>query len=162
VDGQRAYARVRAGEVVDLPARRVTIHSLEVTAVDLPTVEISVHCSSGTFIRAIARDLGAALGVGGHLAALRRTAVGPFEVAHASTLVALTDDFRMAPIAAAARVAFPARDLDALQSADVRVGRVLDLALDETTALFAPDGEFLALYREGEDGRAKAVAVFCG
>jgi tRNA pseudouridine55 synthase len=161
VDGQRAYARVRAGEVVDLPPRRVTIHSLEVTAVDLPTVEISVHCSSGTFIRAIARDLGAALGVGGHLTALRRTAVGPFEVAHAATLEALTEDFRIAPIAAAARVAFPVRDLDPTQSADVRVGRTLDLSLDETTALFAPDGEFLALYREGEDGRARAVAVFC-
>jgi tRNA pseudouridine55 synthase len=162
IDGQRAYARVRAGEVVDLPPRRVTIHSLEVTAVDLPRVQISVSCSSGTFIRAIARDVGATLGVGGHLTALRRTAVGPFEVAHAATLEALTDDFRMAPIAAAARVAFPARDLDPTQSADVRVGRALDLALDETTALFAPDGEFLALYREGEDGRAKAVAVFCG
>ena len=161
IDGQRAYARVRAGEVVDLPPRRVTIHSLEVTAVDLPTVEISVHCSSGTFIRAIARDLGAALGVGGHLTALRRTAVGPFEVAHAATLEALTEDFRIAPIAAAARVAFPVRDLDPTQSADVRVGRTLDLSLDETTALFAPDGEFLALYREGEDGRARAVAVFC-
>jgi len=162
VDGKRAYARVRAGEVVDLPARRVTIHALEVTAIDLPTVEISVHCSSGTFIRAIARDLGAALGVGGHLTALRRTAVGPFAVAHAATLDGLTADFRVVPIAAAARVAFPVCDLDETQSADVRVGRALDLSLDATTAMFAPDGEFLALYRGGEDGRARAVAVFCG
>ena len=78
VDGKRAYARVRAGEEVDLPARRVTVHEIEVTSLDLPSVEISVHCSSGTYIRAIARDLGAALGVGGHLTSLRRTAVGSF------------------------------------------------------------------------------------
>jgi tRNA pseudouridine55 synthase len=159
VDGKRAYARVRAGEDVDLPARRVTIHALEVTAIDLPTVEISVHCSSGTFIRAIARDLGAALGVGGHLTALRRTAVGPFAVDHAATLDELTDDFRVVPIAAAARVAFPACDLDETQAADVRVGRALDLPLDATTALFAPDGEFLALY-EPKGGVARPVAVF--
>ena len=160
VDGKRAYARVRAGEDVDLPARRVTVHAIEVTALDLPEVEIAVHCSSGTYIRAIARDLGAALGVGGHLTALRRTAVGPFGLADAHTLDALADDLRLTPIAEAARASFPAVDLDEAHAADVRVGRRLDLALDETTALFAPDGEFLALYREGEDGRARAVAVF--
>ena len=74
VDGKRAYARVRDGEQVDLPVRRVTVHSLEVTGLDLPEVRISVHCSSGTYIRAIARDLGTALGVGGPLTALRRSA----------------------------------------------------------------------------------------
>ncbi|HMU36812.1 MAG TPA: tRNA pseudouridine(55) synthase TruB, partial [Marmoricola sp.] len=74
VDGKRAYARVRAGEEVELSARRVHIASIEVTRVELPEVDISVRCSSGTYIRAIARDLGAALGVGGHLSALRRTA----------------------------------------------------------------------------------------
>ena len=162
VDGKRAYARVRAGEDVELPARRVTIHSLEVTAIDLPTVEVAVHCSSGTFVRAIARDLGAALGVGGHLTALRRTSVGPFRLDDARTLEALDDGVTMTPIAEAARASFPARDLDETQAGDVRFGRRLDLPLDATTALFAPDGEFLALYREGEDGRARAVAVFCG
>jgi tRNA pseudouridine55 synthase len=160
VDGKRAYARVRAGEDVDLPARRVTVHAIEVTALDLPDVRISVHCSSGTYIRAIARDLGAALGVGGHLTVLRRTAVGPFGLADAHSLDELADEFRVIAIADAARATFPAVDLDDTQTADVRVGRRLDLALDETTALFAPDGEFLALYREGEDGRARAVAVF--
>ena len=82
VDGKRAYARVRDGEQVDLPARRVTVHRLEVVSIDLDaaTVAIEVDCSSGTYIRAIARDLGTALGVGGHLTALRRTAVGPFGV----------------------------------------------------------------------------------
>jgi len=159
VDGKRAYARVRAGEDVDLPARRVTIHSLEVTAVDLPTVQVAVHCSSGTFIRAIARDLGAALGVGGHLTALRRTTVGPFGLDDAHTLDALAEDFRITPIGEAARTAFPSRDLDRVQAADVRVGRRLDLALEATTALFAPDGEFLALY-EPRDGGARPLAVF--
>ena len=161
VDGRRAYARVRAGEEVELSARRVTIHAIDVVSLDLPEVKVAVHCSSGTYVRAIARDLGAALGVGGHLTALRRTAVGPFTLADARTIDELTESFTITPIADAARASFPAIDLDDAQAADVRVGRRLDLALDTTTALFAPDGEFLALYREGEDGRARAVAVFC-
>jgi tRNA pseudouridine55 synthase len=161
VGGKRAHARVRAGEEVDLPARRITIHALEVTGADLPDVEISVHCSSGTYVRAIARDLGAALGVGGHVTALRRTAVGPFSLEDARSLDDLTEHLAVTPIADAVRASFPARDLDETQTAHVRVGRPLDVVLDATTALFAPDGEFLALYRGDEDGRAKAVAVFC-
>jgi tRNA pseudouridine55 synthase len=161
IDGKRAYARVREGEQVELPPRRVTIHAIEVTAIELPDVRVSVHSSSGTYIRAIARDLGAALGVGGHLTALRRTAVGPFTLDHARTLEQLTDHFEVTPIAEAARAAFPARELDDSQAADVRVGRRLDLDLDAVTGLFAPDGQFLALYRKGDDGRAKALAVFC-
>jgi tRNA pseudouridine55 synthase len=161
VDGKRAYARVRAGEEVALPARRVTIRAIDITRVELPDVDVSVHCSSGTYIRAIARDVGAALGVGGHLTALRRTAVGPFTLDRARTLDDLTEEFAMLPIADAARASFPAVDLDDTQAADVRVGRRLDLRLDATTALFSPDGEFLALYEEGEGGRAKPVAVFC-
>jgi len=159
VAGKRAYARVREGEQVELPPRRVTIHSLEVSGLDLPEVRVSVHCSSGTYIRAIARDLGVALGVGGHLTALRRTSVGPFTLADAHTLDELDDRWAVIPIADAARTAFPSRDLDDERSADVRVGRGLDVALDETTALFAPDGEFLALYRPSGDG-ARPVAVF--
>jgi tRNA pseudouridine55 synthase len=161
VDGKRAYARVREGEEVDLPSRRVTIHALEVTGVRLPELDVTVHCSSGTYIRAIARDLGAALGVGGHLTALRRTSVGPFDLADARSLDQLADAFAVTPIGEAARASFPALDLDDDQASDVRVGRRLDLSLSEVTALFAPDGEFLALYREGEDGPARAVAVFC-
>ncbi|HEX3930971.1 MAG TPA: tRNA pseudouridine(55) synthase TruB [Nocardioides sp.] len=159
VDGKRAYARVRAGEEVRLEARRVTVHALDAVSVDLPTVELEVHCSSGTYIRAIARDLGAALGVGGHLTALRRTAVGPFDLDGAMTLEQLSAAFAMTPIAEAARATFPSRDLDEAQAAHVRVGRRLELALDATTALFAPDGTFLALYEPG-DGSARAVAVF--
>jgi tRNA pseudouridine55 synthase len=159
VDGKRAYARVRAGEMVDLPPRRVTVHALEVTGLDLPDVRISIHCSSGTYVRALARDVGAVLGVGGHLTALRRTAVGPFDLAAASTLEALTETFALTPIADAARAGFPTLDLDEDQARAVRVGHRLDLPLGATTALFAPDGEFLALYGPG-DGEASALAVF--
>ena len=159
VDGRRAYARVRAGERVDLPARRVVVHELTVTSLSLPTLDVEIHCSSGTYVRSLARDLGAALGVGGHLTALRRTAVGPFSLAGARTLDELADSFTITPMAEAARASFPALDLDATQADGVRVGRRLDVRLDATTAVFAPDGEFLALY-EPSEGAAKALAVF--
>jgi len=159
VDGKRAYQRVRDGEEVELKARPVTVHELTVHAVRGAEVDISVRCSSGTYIRAIARDLGARLGVGGHLSALRRTAVGPYDLASARTLDQLGEEFALMPIADAARAAFPTRDLDDTQAADVRVGRALDIGLDTLTAVFAPDGEFLALY-EPRGETAKAVAVF--
>ncbi len=130
--------------------------SLETTFVD---VDISVRCSSGTYIRAIARDVGRDLGVGGHLTALRRTAVGPYGLDVARSLDEIADDFTMLPIAEAARAAFPALDLDAERATDVRFGRSLELELDGLTALFDPDGEFLALY-DSRDGAARAVAVF--
>ena len=161
VDGKRAYARVRDGEQVELKARPVTIHELVVHDVSLPDVTVSVRCSSGTYIRAIARDLGAALGVGGHLTALRRTAVGAFDLSVARTLEALADDFTVLPIADAARATFATVDLDDTQAADVRVGRPLDLVLpgEGPHAVFAPGGEFLALY-EQRGPRAAPVAVF--
>jgi tRNA pseudouridine55 synthase len=172
VDGKRAYQRVRAGEEVELKARPVTVHQIEVHDVvavpsggGLPAtdVRVSVRCSSGTYIRAIARDLGAALGVGGHLTELRRTAVGPFDLAAARTLDQLEDEFTMIPIADAARAVFPAYELDAEQAAAVRVGRPLALGIPGLTAVFAPGGEFLALY-EPADGSdlARPVAVFTG
>ncbi len=159
VDGKRAYQRVRDGETVELQPRRVTIRELVVHEVAGADVRISVRCSSGTYIRAIARDVGAALGVGGHLTSLRRTAVGPYDLAAAHTIDELSDSFTMLPIAEAARAAFASVDLDQTQADDVRVGRALDLELPALTAVFAPDGEFLALY-EPRAGRAKAVAVF--
>lgn len=161
VDGKRAYARVRDGEQVELKARPVTIHELVVHEVALPDVRVSVRCSSGTYIRAIARDLGAALGVGGHLTALRRTAVGSFDLGVARTLEELADDFAVLPIADAARATFPGVDLDADQAGQVRVGRALDLALpgEGPHAVFAPEGEFLALY-EQRGPQARPVAVF--
>ena len=161
VDGQRAHARVRAGEQVVLKARAVRIHELAVREVSLPDVRISVRCSSGTYVRAIARDVGAALEVGGHLTALRRTAVGPFGLDRAPTLDELADDFRVVPIADAARTSFPSVDLGAGEAGDVRFGRALDLELPGggPHAVFAPDGEFLALY-EQRGTQARPVAVF--
>jgi tRNA pseudouridine55 synthase len=168
VDGKRAYQRVRDGERVELEARPVTVHELVVhdvapgpADIDPPTLDvtISVRCSSGTYIRAIARDLGARLGVGGHLASLRRTAVGPFDLAAARTLDQLGEEFTLLPIADAVRAGFAARDLDDAQAADVRVGRPLAIAVDGLTAVFAPDGEFLALYEPRGDV-ARPVAVF--
>ena len=161
IDGQRAYTRVRAGEDVEIPARPVTVHELTMHTVRGAEVDISVRCSSGTYIRAIARDVGAELGVGGHLTALRRTAVGPYDLGVARTLEELADDFRVVPIAAAARVAFPVVELDEAQAREVRVGRRLDLRLDALTGVFAPDGEFLALY-EPSGTVAKPAAVFVG
>jgi len=163
VDGKRAYQRVRDGEDVQLTARPVTVHELVVHDVaragDHLDVMISVRCSSGTYIRAIARDLGARLGVGGHLTALRRTAVGPYDLAAARTLDQLGEELVLMPIAEAAHRAFPSRELDEAQAAGVRVGRPLDLEVDGLTAVFDPEGEFLALY-EPRGGTAKPVAVF--
>jgi tRNA pseudouridine55 synthase len=163
VDGKRAYQRVRDGEQVELAPRPVTVHELVVGEVDAAgetlDVPISVRCSSGTYIRAIARDAGARLGVGGHLTALRRTAVGPYDLSLARTLDELAEELTIVPIAEAARAAFRARDLDDAQAGDVRVGRPLDVELAGLTAVFAPDGEFLALY-EPRDEVARAVAVF--
>jgi tRNA pseudouridine55 synthase len=162
VDGKRAYQRVREGEDVELAARPVTVHELAVTEVrdaDGIELDVSVRCTSGTYVRAIARDLGARLGVGGHLTALRRTAVGPYDLAAAHTLGALADELVLIPIADAARAAFTCVDLDEAQTTDVRYGRALDLDLAGLTALFGPAGEFLALY-EPRDGVAKATAVF--
>jgi tRNA pseudouridine55 synthase len=163
VDGKRAYQRVRDGEEVVLNARRVTVHELTVAGIRGAEVDISVRCSSGTYIRAIARDVGTALGVGGHLTALRRTAVGRFDLAQAHSLEELADDLALVSIADAARATFPGVDLDEEQAAGVRVGRRLELALPGSGehALFAPDGEFLALYEPTETG-ARPVAVFVG
>jgi tRNA pseudouridine55 synthase len=171
VGGKRAYTLARAGESVELAARGVTIHELTVheirrapttgAATDLVDVDISLRCSSGTYVRAIARDVGRALGVGGHLTALRRTAVGPYGLDVAHTLDELGEGFTVLPIAEAARAAFPSYDLDETQAGHVRVGRKLGLALDGLTALFAPDGDFLALYEPtSEKSVARPVAVF--
>ena len=168
VDGQRAYQRVRAGEDVTLPARTVTVHELLVTAVRRKgpwlDVDLSVRCSSGTYIRAIARDLGEALGVGGHLTALRRTAVGPFVVEDGHTLDDLADAFTMLDISEVARRCFSAVDLDEAQARDVGFGRplALDLGAPGPVAVFAPSGDFLALYEQRGPQVAAPVAVFTG
>ncbi|MCW2748468.1 MAG: tRNA pseudouridine(55) synthase TruB, partial [Nocardioidaceae bacterium] len=167
VDGKRSYARVRAGEEVTLKARAVTVSVLEVGDVrpvgDLVDVDIRVVCSSGTYIRAIARDLGAALGVGGHLTALRRTRVGMFGLDDAHTLDQLESELAIVPIDDAARRTFMPYTLTEEQAERVRHGRsIADVVLPSEGvphAMFAPDGEFLALY-EQDVGAIKALAVF--
>ena len=168
VDGKRAYARVRAGEQVQLTARAVRVDAIDVGDIRVGRpyldLDVSVACSAGTYIRAIARDLGTALGVGGHLVALRRTRVGEFTLADASTLEALQEEYAVVSISQAARRSFPAYELAEDQAVMVRNGRTLaGLPLDAggAVALFAPDGTFLALYEQsGPD--ARAVAVFVG
>lgn len=173
VDGVRSYARVRAGDEVALEARPVTVHRFEVLArrdlvVDgTPVVDLDavVECTSGTYVRALARDLGAALGSAGHLTALRRTRVGPFTLDEAHVLPEPGPDVQapaVLPVADAVRRCFAVVELDDAQAADVRVGRRLPaLRLDALTALVDPDGTFLALYRPGPDG-ARPEAVFVG
>ena len=166
VDGRRAYARVRAGEVVELAARRVAVHRLDLIAIrrDQSTVDvdISVTCSSGTYIRAIARDLGTALGVGGHLTALRRTAVGGFTLAEAATLPELEQrapDVVTMTLTEAADRFFPRREASADEARVLSHGGPLSPAgLDGPYAVFAPDGSVIAIVRE-QDGRARAEVV---
>ena len=125
VDGQRAYKRVRDGEDVVLASRKVTVSRFDITGfrrhpaggadADLPWLEFDaqVTCSTGTYIRALARDVGAALSVGGHLTALRRTRVGAFDLTMARTLADLETDFSCTPLNEVAAAAFVRRDLDA-------------------------------------------------
>ncbi|HET8559991.1 MAG TPA: tRNA pseudouridine(55) synthase TruB [Marmoricola sp.] len=161
VAGRRAYDLARAGEQVELAPRRVRIDALDIRRLELPDLEVSVRCSSGTYVRAIARDVGEALGVGGHLTALRRTAVGPFTLAGARTLEQLAGALAITPIDDAARSCFPSYDLDEEQARDVRHGRRLEVLLpgDGPVAVFGPHGRFLALY-ERHGAEARAVAVF--
>jgi tRNA pseudouridine55 synthase len=166
VEGRRSYARVRAGENVDLPARPVMVETFELGDVrrldDVVDADVRVVCSSGTYVRALARDLGAALGVGGHLTMLRRTRVGGFDVASAHTLEELEAELLLTDLDTAARLTFATLDLDDAQATDVRFGRPLTgvhLGSDGPVALFDPVGRFLALYEQRGDD-ARAVAVF--
>ena len=172
IDGQRSYKRVRAGEDVELPARLVTVHRFEVVgsrrAGGFLDVDVHVVVSSGTYVRALARDLGAGLGVGGHLTALRRTRVGPYGLDVAHTLDELTAlaaqdpavGLPALPIADAARAAFPHRDVDEVAATVVSHGGPLPATgLPGPTAVFGPDGRFLALV-EDRGETTKAIAVF--
>jgi tRNA pseudouridine55 synthase len=173
VGGQRAYRLTREGAPPDLPARPVTIGALDVTAIRRPgradgppagllDADIEVTCSSGTYIRAIARDLGEALGPGGHLTALRRTRVGPYRIEDALTLDELAGSFRVIPLAAAAAAAFGRRDLTDEEARRVgHGGRLAALGTAGPVAAFAPDGSLIALLTE-EAGQARSLAVFVG
>ncbi|HEY9521599.1 MAG TPA: tRNA pseudouridine(55) synthase TruB [Thermopolyspora sp.] len=165
VDGRRAYARVRAGEDFELPARPVTVFAFEALdqrrTSDHLDLDVRVACSSGTYVRALARDLGAALGVGGHLVALRRTRIGPFRVADAAALDDLDVTARLLDPAAVASALFPSVTLSPAQVVDLVHGKkisVPDLAAGPVAAL-APDGRLVGLVTV-LDGTAKPLANF--
>ncbi len=166
VNGQRAYTRVRSGEDVVLAARPVTIHGFEIHDIrsvgdgSLQDVDATIDCSSGTYIRALARDLGSSLGVGGHLTALRRTRVGPYSLDQAATLDELATDLRLLPINDAARVLFTSRELPDSEALDLSHGRFIPAGPDDgTVAAFAPDGTLVALLKNSSD-RARPLLVF--
>lgn len=165
IDGKRSYARVRAGEDVCLPARPVTVH--EFTLHDLQVrepwtvdLQVSVEVSSGTYVRALARDLGDALGVGGHLTALRRTRVGRFTLAQAATLEAVeTDgaDAHLVPMADAAAAMFPVRRVLAEEERALRFGQQIGRGQPAApasphtpVAAIGPQGTLVALLDESE------------
>jgi tRNA pseudouridine55 synthase len=171
VDGQRAYARVRAGEDVELAARPVTVSRFEVHDVrvleKVVDVDVTVVVSSGTYVRALARDLGAGLGVGGHLTALRRTRVGGYGLEVARTLDELAEVAADVPIdvvslADSARATFPVRELTPEESTALSYGQRLSAADEPTTgtvAAIAPDGRLVALV-ETRGGAVRPVLVF--
>jgi len=166
VDGRRAYARVRSGEAVELAARPVTVQRFEAVGFrpdpPLLDVDVEVECSSGTYVRALARDLGAALGVGGHLTALRRTRVGPFTLEQARPLDVLAemDDPVTLPLPAAVRASLPGRDISDADGIALSFGKSLDaVGIDGTYGAFTSDGDVVALLSEG-DGKARPVLVF--
>jgi tRNA pseudouridine55 synthase len=165
INGVRSYARVRSGEEVTLKARPVTVSRLDLLgtrrAGQTVDLDVDVACTSGTYIRAIARDLGAALGVGGHLTKLERTAVGDFTLADALTLeeLAAREDPVTLPLPEAAARSFPRRDATEDEAAVLSHGGPLSpIGLDGPYAVFAPDGTVLAVVRE-RDGKARAEIV---
>jgi tRNA pseudouridine55 synthase len=162
VDGVRSYARVRSGEQVALAPRSVTVSRFEVLARRGDDLVVAVTCSSGTYVRALARDLGAALGVGGHLTALRRTRVGPFDLAQARTLEQLEPAFDEAvvPLDHAVAESFPRRDLDADEALALSYGKKLaPTGVPGVVGAFDPEGRCVALV-EDVAGQARPTVVF--
>jgi tRNA pseudouridine55 synthase len=166
VNGKRAYDLARQGHDVALPARPVTVNRFDACGFrhdgDVLDVDVVVECSSGTYVRALARDLGAALAVGGHLTALRRTRVGPFDLTQAHTLEALAalDDPVTLGLADAVRAAMPVREVTADEATALSYGKRLSShGLTGTYAAIGPDGTVVALLEE-RDGAARPVLVF--
>lgn len=167
VDGVRAYARARAGEEVTLAARTVTVHSFAMLSartehldgLELLDVDVEVACTSGTYIRALARDLGERFGVGAHLTALRRTRVGAFDLSQSCLLEPAPDPLPVLGLDEVAAGSFERLDLSAAEATEVRHGRRLERTIAGQVAVFSPEGRFLALYRPSERG-AVAEAVF--
>jgi tRNA pseudouridine55 synthase len=165
VGGERAYDRVRAGETFELESRQITISQLDILAIrhlDATTeVDIEVTCSAGTFIRAIARDLGEALKVGGHLSALRRTRVAGFSEKDAVSFQDLKDQkFTPLKLADVARTTFTVRELTLEEVTELSFGRPLsENGTTSITAAMSPDNRLIALLKD--DGKhAKPIAVF--
>ncbi|TFD23654.1 tRNA pseudouridine(55) synthase TruB [Cryobacterium sp. TMS1-13-1] len=167
VDGKRAYARVRAGEDVQLPPRPVTVSGFDLLTstpgdgfLDL---EVRVECSSGTYIRALARDLGVALGVGGHLTVLRRTRIGPFRIENAATLEQVDVVANLISPADAATRLLARLDLSAEQAIDLSHGKRITVEKDATrtgpVAAIAPDGRLVGLVEYRGD-QAKSLLNF--
>ena len=167
VDGKRAYERHRAGEEVVLAPRPVTISSIEVLSIRREDpwwdVDIRVECSSGTYIRAIARDVGVALGVGGHLTALRRTRVGPFDVHHACRPEEISES-HLQPLAEASGVLMPQVSLTAAQAQDMSHGKKVFVAVESglegvPVACLSPDGQLVNI-SSITDGVARSLVGF--
>ncbi len=164
VDGQRAYKLAREGQTVELAPRKVRINRFDVIAVrrhdGVVDIDVEVDCSTGTYIRALARDVGDALRVGGHLTALRRTRVGGFGLDQARTLDDLADKPQLSyTLDEACLQSFPRRNLSADEAEDARHGRPLAPAgIDGVYAATAPDGQVVSLLRD-EGKRAKSVVV---
>lgn len=165
VAGRRAYDLVRQGERVELKARRVTVSEFSIESIqrgsDFIDLMVEVSCSSGTYIRALARDLGDALGVGGYLTSLRRTRVGGFRVEDANSLTAAS--LSLLPLAEAARAVLPAIELSEQEVSDIRHGKRIaggPQAFPQLAA-FGPDGDLIAVLT-GVQTELKSVVVFQG
>ncbi len=160
VGGVRSYARVRAGEAVELRARPVTVSRFTLLARRGDEADVLVECTSGTYVRALARDVGAALGVGAHLTALRRTRVGPFVLGQARTLDALAEHLEVLPLDDAVAASFPRRDLDGEEAVALSYGRKLPPSgRPGVVGAFSPDGRCIGLLEDVEEV-ARAVVVF--
>jgi tRNA pseudouridine55 synthase len=165
IGGKRAYQLVRDGETVELKARAVRINRFDIVAIrreaGLLDVDVEVDCSSGTYIRALARDIGAALGVGGHLTALRRTRVGHFGLDQARTLDVLAEGPALSyTLDDACLLAFPRRELDADEALSASHGRALTPAgLDGIYAAVGPDGAVMALLEDSTSKTRSVVVV---
>ena len=165
VDGERAYDRVRAGEIVELASRQVTITQLDILAIRhlVTTIEIDIEvtCSAGTYIRAIARDCGNALNVGGHLSSLRRSKVAGFTLDGVASLEQLKHgEFTALALADVARTVFVVRELALDERQELSFGRPLSAnPTDEIYAAMSGSNDLIALLAN-KDGLAKPIAVF--
>ena len=165
IDGERAYDLVREGKSVDIPARPVTISRLHIDAIrrydGVLEVDIDVTCSAGTYIRAIARDLGKALGVGGHLTVLRRTRVGRFTLDDAITIRDLKErSFHPLTVTEVAMKIFPVRFLSSHEEEELGYGRAIHESLDTGLVAGISREKNLIALLENRDGSAKPVNVF--